>query len=148
MWNCSESYSGNATLAWWRVHSVLCGLWNARSPLITSGESHWANSTDDYEDAGPPLPPMGRSVPEGMGEGSTPWFTMNWFCTTGWSVTFGWSGIIPSGVSWVVGSFDEIGKGMAPTYWENIKAGGYYIGVFLLFLTVWMGFDIAMRPLV
>ena len=149
MWNCSVVYTGNAPLAWWRVQSVLCGLWAQRNPMITSGESQESNFTSgDYEDAGPPPSPMGRSEPGDMGEGPAPWFTMNWFCTTGWSVTFGWSGVFPTGFSWIVWWLDQIGKGMMPTQWENIKAFGFYIGVFFIVFVVWVGLDFFTRPFV
>ena len=146
MWNCSED-SSNVT--WWRDHSVLCGLWAARNPMSTSGESQDFNYTaGTYEDAGPPPPPMGRLVPEDVGEGPAPWFTMSWFCTTGWSITFGWSGIVPTSFSWIVWCFDQLGKGLMPTKWEYIKAIGFYIGVVFILFVAWVGLAFFTRPFI
>ena len=58
MWDCSDDYTN---VTWWRVHSVLCGLWAVRNPMSTPGESQDFNYTAGaYKDAGPPPPPMGR----------------------------------------------------------------------------------------
>ena len=66
MWNCTGDTSN---VTWWRVHSVLCGIWASQTPMSASGESQNFSATEEgCQEAGPLPPPMGRFAPEEVGE--------------------------------------------------------------------------------
>ena len=135
MWNCDSSYE-NAT--WWDIRPVVCSLW-AQSPAenTTWDNVSWgscnavndtntqANGTEEAHAA--PAPEATTTTtprPGEAGDGSTSWFTLNWFWSTGWSTTFGGSGVFPTGLQWLLWCVDQLGTGILGRWWEHGKTAG------------------------